>query len=266
MDRLVTIVRLVSSAQQFKSVDRASVGVLAYVTANGRPNALAVTPYVVDGRLVVTSTLALIDKAASIRVDPRVTLTAGGLTITGTATVQVDPTPAFFDQHIRHQELVKYPPTRSLLAVPFHRKILRWYVGRVVIWIEPDSMEEQQMSDRVTITVLDEHDRLQTWCVPAPGDVMADRLALLDHVTDGAAVALVHEEDPDMRDLRQLAIRGVVTGGTLHVSKRRGTLAPTRTGTFGELKRLRVLACQARANRDRLAGWPLIDPPNGKAS
>jgi hypothetical protein len=163
-------------------------------------------------------------------------------------------------RHIRRQELAKYPPSRSLLALPLHRKILGWYVGRVVIWIEPDSVAEQLVGDRVTLTVLDTHSRLQTWSLEAPNDLMADRLALPEHVSDGPALLLVHEEESDMRDLRQLAVGGAAADAVLEVTRRRGTLVPARTGMWGELKGLGALRRRARANRHRLASWPHIEP------
>jgi hypothetical protein len=247
------------TTREYGQVDRATVGVLGYVTAKGWPNALAVTPYVVDGRLLVTSTLALVDKAAALRLDQRVTLTAGGLSVAGQAEVQADPTPAFFDQHIRRQELAKYPPARSLLAVPFHRTLVGWYVGRVLVWIEPDSVAEQSVSDRVTATILDEHGSLRTWAIQLPHDLDAERIPLPSHLPDGRVRLLVHEEDSDMRDLRQLTIRGTSIDGTLHVDHRSGTLTSSRSSTLDQLRTLQSLARRAGGNRDRIASWPAAD-------
>jgi hypothetical protein len=245
-------------AAYVERVDRAQLGVLGHVTPSGRPNALAVTPYVIGGRVAITSTLALVDKAAALRADPRVTLTAGGLEIVGTAAVQVDPTPEFFDRYLRQQELAKYPPARSLLSLPFHRRSLGWYVGRVVMWIDAESVTEQAVGDRATVTRVDRDGRLRTRSVPVPADPTADELPLPPGVGDGPALLLVHDEDPDMRDLRQFAARGVVRNGVLRVTNRRGTLAPTRTGTVDQLRSLRFLAGRARANRSRLADWPIV--------
>ena len=118
------------------ALDESTVGVFAYVMRSGRPNACAVTPYVVDGAATVTSTLALIDKAAAVRRDQRVTLLAGGAHLAGRASVSVDLTPSWFDQHLRAQERAKYPPARSILGVPGHRCLFSWYLGRVVISID----------------------------------------------------------------------------------------------------------------------------------
>jgi hypothetical protein len=245
--------------RQRRQIDAAGVGVLGHVTGAGLPNAVAVTPYVVEGQLVVTSTLALIDKADALRRDPRVTLSAGGVSLTGLAEVRVDPTPRFFDDHIREQELVKYPPARSLLGLPLHRRLLPWYVGRVIIFIRPTAVADQHCGDEATLTTIDGHGQLRTWNLPRPPDLAdptADRLAVPADVADGPALLLVHEEDAAMRDLRQLGIRGTVSDGELVVSRRRGSLTPSPTRAVEELASLRRLAAKARANRARLADWP----------
>lgn len=248
------------TAEQLSRIDRADVGVLGLTTAGGLPNAVAVTPYAVDGGLVVTSTLALVQKAAALRDDPRVTLSAGGLSVAGTATVEVDRTSQYFDSFIRAQELRKYPPARSLLGLPFHRSLLPWYVGRVIIRVRTDRVDEQACGDEATVTVVDGAGGLRTWNVPRPADLGGDHVHLPDGVLDGPALLLVHEEDPDMRDLRQTALRGTVAGGVLSVSSRRGSLAPTSRSAMDELRSLRRLARAARGHREVLATWPQYRP------
>jgi len=247
-------------ADQLSRIDGAAVGVLGHVKANGEPNAVAITPYVVNGELVVTSTLALVQKAAAIRRDPRVTLTAGGVSVVGTATVDVDRTAHYFDTFVRAQELRKYPPARSLLALPFHRRLLPWYVGRVVIRIQPEAASESGCGDGATVTGVDTGGRLRTWNVPRPGDPTADHLSLPTSVSDGEALLLVHEEDADMKDLRQMAVRGVVRDGVFARTSTRGSLARTSTSAVAELRGLRRLARAAKANRALLANWPQYEP------
>ena len=245
---------------QLPRIDRAAVGVLGHAKANGEPNAVAVTPYVVNGELVVTSTLALVQKAAATRRDPRVTLTAGGVSVVGTATVEVDRTAYYFDTFIRAQELRKYPPARSLLTIPFHRRLLPWYVGRVVIRIQPEAASESECGDGATVTVVDTGGQLRTWSVPRPGDLTAEHVSLPSSVADGAALLLVHEEDADMKDLRQMAVRGVVRDGVLARASTRGSLARTSKSAIAELQGLRQLARAAKANRASLATWPQYQP------
>ena len=261
INRSASTLHIVITDVHLRAIDGAAIGVLGHVTRLGRPNALAVTPYVVDGRLLVTSTLALIDKAAALRLDPRVTLTAGGVAVSGTACVEVDTSPAFFDRSVRRQELMKYPPARSLLSIPCHRRLLPWYVGRVAIWIEPNEVAVRPATDDTTVTVVDERGHLVTTIIERPDDLDADVLRV-GEVPSGPAVLLVHAEDTAMRDLRQLGRHGRVVDGALHVERRRGSLASHRTGTLDELRTLRALAAKARANRAQLATWPPIGSPS----
>jgi hypothetical protein len=75
-------------------LDADPVGVFAWVTRSGRPTSCAVTPYLVDGHPVVTSTAALIAKAAAVRRDDRVALLAGGVQVIGSGAVGFDPSRA----------------------------------------------------------------------------------------------------------------------------------------------------------------------------
>lgn len=245
-------------------IDRAAIGVFAYVTRAGTPNACAVTPYVVDGAVVVTSTPALVAKAAAVRRDPRVALLAGGTEVRGAGAVAVDLTPGWFDEHLRDQERRKYPPARSLLTVPGHRHLFAWYVGRAVVRLTEPTVRGRPGDDGVTVTVLDDAGTLSIR--PLEGEVRTaarragpgDELVVGDGPPDGSAVLLVHEEDPTMVDLRQLVLDGVVRDGVLTVAHRRGSLEPGPTGLVSQLRSTRSLARRARANRERLADWPTL--------
>lgn len=237
------------------TLDRSAVGVFAYVMRSGRPNSCAVTPYVVDGAATVTSTLALIDKAAAVRRDPRVTLLAGGAHLGGHASVSVDLTPSWFDQHLRAQERAKYPPARSILGVPGHRCLFSWYLGRVVISIAGTDPAARPGNDHTTITVLDEAGALQTFPIPGLDDATADTIAV-PSIPDGHAVVLIHEENESMTSMRQLAIHGDVSAGVFSGVRRRGTLEPEPHGLRAQLRTSRTMARQAKANRPRLQSWP----------
>lgn len=252
----------VLTEQQLTRIGGAAVGVLGHTTAKGLPNAVTITPYVVDGRLVVTSTLALIQKATALLADPRVTLSAGGVVVEGVATVQVDLTPQYFDRFIRAQELRKFPPARALLALPFHRTLLPWYVGRVIIQIQPQELLDQQLDDAVTLTGLDVAGRLWTRNIPSPSpsSLSDGRVDLSAAVADGPALLLLHEEDVAMRDPRQMAVRGVIGAGVLEVTARRGSLDPSSKSSTDELRSLRHLARAAKRNRALLTTWPRYTP------
>jgi hypothetical protein len=112
----------------------------------------------------VTSTAALTAKAAAVRRDARVALLAGGAQVVGSGAVGFDPSPHWFDTNLRVAELAKYPPARSLLAVPGHRRIFPWYVARAVIRIEPSSVTPMPLDHRVSIAVL-ASDGSSAYCV-----------------------------------------------------------------------------------------------------
>jgi|SRR5580698_7510009 hypothetical protein len=236
-----------------EALDAAAVGVFAFAGRDGRPRACAVTPFLYDGQALVTSTLAVTAKVAAVRRDPRVALLAGGCLVRGRATVDVDLTSRTFDERVRGQELRKYPPARLLLAIPGHRRLLWWYVGRASMTIPLGDSTRAPGSDRVTVTFLDgELPRI----VPLdPGtDVSADEFPVpVRH--DGAACLLVHDEEPDMADLRQLTLHGEVRDGTFRAERRAGTLDPSHPGTLDQLRTLRALGRAARKNRPLYQRW-----------
>lgn len=240
------------------AVDRAAVGVFAWRTRTGAPRSCAVTPYVVDGHAVVTSTLALPTKAAAVRRDPRVALLAGGWLVRGEALVGVDRSPDWFDRNLRAQELRKYPAGRALLGLPFHRRVVPWYVGRVVVALVEAEATPVDGSDRTTVTVV--RDGIP-WITPVAEPAADAPEVPVPTSLEGPADLLVHEEHDDMAELRQLHLRGEIAGGRLVVRDRQGSLEPGPTGTVAQLRKLRALGRAARAGAPRLAGWP--PPPVG---
>lgn len=240
----------------------APVGVIAYVTRAGRPNACAVTPYVVGDRAVVTSTLAYLAKARAVRSDPRVALLAGGIAVEGRGAVGIDRTSSWFDRNLRAEELRKYPPAREILGIPGHRRLFAWYVGRAVIALDPGNVAERPGSDHVTVAVLDTdghlHLRPVTATAPPPAD--APEIDIPGDVADGPAVVLVHEESDDLGELHQLAFHGHLRHGVLRVDRSvRSDLGGG--GTLAQLRSARHLAARARAEAASTEGWPT--PPVG---
>jgi hypothetical protein len=235
------------------ALDAAAVGVFAFVGKDGRPRACPVTPYLYGGQAVVSSTLAFTAKVAAVRRDPRVALLAGGCLVRGQAGVEVDLTSKTFDERVRGQELRKYPPARRLLAIPGHRRLLWWYVGRASIAIPLGDAVPVPGPDRVTITFLDGG---VPRIVPLnPGtDVGGEQVPVpIGH--DGAACLLVHDEEPDMADLRQLTVHGEIRDGTFRAERRAGSLSPAHPGALDQLRTLRALGRAARRNRPVLARW-----------
>ena len=231
----------------------APVAVFAWCNRAGEPRSCAVTPYVVDGHAVVTSTLALPTKAAATRRDPRVALLAGGYLVQATAHVGVDRTSNWFDRNLRVQELQKYPAGRALLAIPGHRRLVPWYVGRVVITLADADTSPAVGPDHTTVTVVVDG-RLRI--APIPDVDPATRAVSVPPELEGPADLLVHEESDDFAELRQLHRRGTAANGTLTVDATTGSLEPGATGSLAQLCQLRELARSARRHRAELAAWP----------
>lgn len=242
-----------AKADAAAALDAAAVGVFAFAGKDGRPRACAVTPYLYAGQAVVSSTLAFTAKVAAVRRDPRVALLAGGWLVRGRAALEVDLTSTTFDERVRDQELRKYPPSRLLLAIPGHRRLLWWYVGRASIAIPIGDGAPVPGSDRVTVTILD-GGLPRIVPLDSATDVSGDEIPVpVRH--DGAACLLVHDEEPGMADLRQLTLHGAVRDGIFRAGRRTGSLDPSHPGALDQLRTLRALGRAARGNRPVLARW-----------
>jgi hypothetical protein len=216
------------------------------------------------GEAVVSSTLAFTAKVAAVRRDPRVALLAGGCLVRGRATLDVDLTSKTFDERLRRQELRKYPPSRQLLAIPGHRRLLWWYVGRASIAIPLRDCAPAPGSDRITVTFLDGGLPRIMPLDPAT-DVSGDQIPVpIRH--EGAACLLVHDEEPDMANLRQLTLHGVIRDGSFRAERRAGSLGPSHPSTLDQLRTLRALGRAARKNRPVLARWARDTAGQGQAA
>ena len=242
-----------ATAEALAALDAATIGVFAFIGADGRPRACPVTPYVHAGAAVVSSTLAFTAKVAAVRTDPRVALLAGGCLIRARATVGIDVTSKTFDERVRAQELRKYPPARRLLAIPGHRRLLWWYVGRASIRIPLADCATVEGADRVTLTVTGAGLPSILTLDPATDPFAAELPVPTD--VGGPACVLFHEEDNKMADLRQLALHGTVSDRVFRVERRVGSLAPTSRASLGQLKTLRSLTRQARRKRPVFERW-----------
>lgn len=237
-------------------VDATSVAVLAWLDRWGAPRSCAVTPYRIADEVVVTSTLALLGKVRALSRDPRAALLVGGQQVRGVATVTLDTTSRSFDTMIREQERAKYPPARALLAIPGHRRLLWWYVGRAFIRVPLEFASPAPGSDRVTATIadvdgprivpLDQVDGISAAAVGATVKLGGD-------VPDGRVCVLVHEERDDFAELLQLTLSGTVTDGYLTVAQRTGTLEPSKAGMVAQLRQLRALGRSARQSRSDIS-------------
>lgn len=217
-----------------QAAGKAHVAVFAFQGPFDNPMALPVTPYMDGPRIIVTSTLAYIRKAELVRRDGRVAILAAGVHAKGTATVQADVSGDVFVARYLAQELEKYPPARSLVQIPDHRRSLSWYFGRAIISFPPTVVEERPGSDACTLTFIDGEGFLDIVPIREP-DTDAPSFvieALHGTIPDGPAVVLLHQESSNMSDLRQMTLRGSVRGNVFSVTSKRGSLAESDSATI----------------------------------
>ncbi len=248
-------------ADALTAADKAQVAIVAYRDAHGLPTAWPMTPYRDGDTVVVTSTLAFMRKAEALRRDGRMALLAGGWLLQGTAQVHADLSGDEFSRRFLDQELRKYPPANDIVAIPGHRWLFDWYVGRVFITLAPSAVRAAAGSDAATLVTLDPDGMpVITPITPPPLDAVsfvpraADGAPLA--LADGPARVLLHAEDAAMRDLRQLHLVGAVHAGVFAVERRRGSLqAKPPRGWWAELQQQWEFHRLGRAGRRRVAGW-----------
>jgi hypothetical protein len=230
-----------------QAVDHTAVGVFAFRDERGRPLAWPVTPYRDGMRVVITSTLAYLRKAEHVHRDGRVALLAGGVHLTGRAQVREDVSGRRFAARLLAQEERKYPPTRRLTRMPFHRLRYWWYFGRALIGFVPESVTADAGSDRVTLITLDPDGMPRI--TPITLDVPAGPVFPLPAPiasAGGPAALLYHQEDSSMEDLRFLLLRGAIRDGRFTVCSRIGSLDPPAAPTGDRWSRLRDEAATHR--------------------
>ena len=212
-----------------EAADRAAVAVLAaWSSKHHRSVAYAVTPYVLSGRLVITSTLAYLTKVRHLVIDPRMSVLVGGYRFKGLAKVRLDPDGTEFVETLRDQEIRKYPPTGWYARVPGHRRLLRWYFGRAIIQLEAASVEDVAGSDTWVIVAGDRAAGAPliepVAAPPAAAATFQPQLARSwAKLPDGAALVLGHAE-PKPWDLRQVRYSGRLVDGMFTVRRRTGGL------------------------------------------
>lgn len=241
-----------------EAIDRAPVGVLGLTAKDLTPRAIAVTPYVIEDEPVVTTTLAFLGKAKMLRNRPAAALLAGGTHVGGDTSVVMHESSEWFDEHVREAEAGKYPPAKSLLSIPFHRRLLWWYVGRAAITFDNPLLRTVAARDRVTLTsVVDGTVEITPLAddLTAEPTFTAERVELGAEVADGPGCLLVHDETDGMAELLSLTLRGDVRDGVLTVTSRQGSLEPRDPGTLAQLSSLREFGRAAKANRATIDEW-----------
>lgn len=266
MDSTSQLLASWGAEQATRAAAAVAVAIFAYRDATGRPLAWPVMPYVDGDEIIITSTLAFARKAAHVRSDGRVALLAGGIHMTGEATVEVDLRGDRFVANFLDQELEKYPPAADIVGVPFSRLLFWWFFGRVFIRFVPRAIDERPGDDAATLV------RVDDLGFPSIAPIMDPPIAdssfrmhalgqdpgIPSQGVEPAAV-LLHSE-PTLRDLRQLLLRGETCDEWFHRTSRQGSLEPASGGgAIGEL--LRQIGYQRRALRSRklLRAWALED-------
>ena len=232
----------------------APVGVLGFTAKDLTPRAVAITPYVIAGEPAITTTLALLAKAKMLRNRPAAALFAGGVHLSGDTSVVMHADTDWFDEHLRELESEKYPPAKTLLSIPFHRRLLWWYLGRAVITFDDATATTVVGSDRTTLTSVVDSRIVITPLAPDLG-TDGDEIELGSNPPDGPGCVLVHHETDGMEELLSLTLRGDVTNGVLRVTTRTGSLEPQQPSMIEQVKSLRALGQAAKANRTEIENW-----------
>lgn len=226
-----------------RAVRAAAVGELAWLGPDGRPDALPVTPLLQGERPAVTYPYAYAELARTIAASPRVALVLsdGRMTGRGWQPLAVlarprlveDPEGELFTADLVNQELRKYPPSRALADSIMLRREHWWYVPRLVLVLDDESV----------VAVAERSDPAHQVLAVGAGGLQVDTVrtgeATRDHVDvhslrdrpapDGPAALLGHDFSvPDLERWTPWVTRGVLSDGVLRVEERpeRTTLEP----------------------------------------
>lgn len=239
------------AGSMLEAVDRAAVAVSAFFGTRGQVIAVPVTPYIHQGKVLVTATLAYTRKAELIRRNSAVALLAEGMHCTGEAEVFSDVTGDFFVKHVLEDEIRKYPPALSLTKVPFHRKVFSWYFGRAVISFAAERIEPRPGDDSVTL-ITSAEGRPNITPLALGYDALGPNVEVSVDAPDGPGLLLAHRESDDMSDLRQLSVRGEVGDGVFRERSRTGSLESADGGSEWGRRR------SATKARKMMKDWPKV--------
>jgi hypothetical protein len=133
------------------AVHSAGVAELLWRSPGGPPRALGVVPLLLGERPAVALPWAFAEDAraaaastgaALVLSDPRLAGSAWRpLALTGRLTLVEDGEGALFTDQLLSQELRKHPPSRALVDSPMLRREHWWYLPRLVLLLDPVSVE-----------------------------------------------------------------------------------------------------------------------------
>jgi hypothetical protein len=228
-----------------RALHSASVGELAWIDTSGRPDALPVTPLMLDDQPAVAYPYAYAQLARRIALAPAVGLVVSEPRMTGSGWTPValqgrphlleDPSGQLVKDKLIAQELRKYPPSRALADSMLLRKENWWYVPRLIVVLEVLSVHavaarKEVFEQRVLAVHSDDGLHLDTVQTTEKDKDQLTVASLLDRpVPGGSAVLLGHDfSEPDLEQWTPWTTRGELADRTLTVSEwpERTTLEP----------------------------------------
>lgn len=253
------------TATWIRAVASAGVAELVWINADGRPDAAAVTPLLLDDTPAVAfsyeraQTAREAGAAASIAVVLSDRRMAGRswrpLAVIGRPRLVEDRDGELFTGRLLTEQLRKHPPSRALADSILLRREHWWFLPRLVVVIEPDAVidiAERAAADGMLAVA--EDDRLRVASVRCDPD---GRLAAVDGTLpaqDGRehpAVVLRHDFSTDLERWPVTRTRGVLHGDTLRTTE--PIADPVVPAPLSLLARLRQHRNLARACRRELA-------------
>ncbi|GAB3855223.1 hypothetical protein GCM10029963_49600 [Micromonospora andamanensis] len=245
-----------------RAIQAATVGELAWLDRDGRPQARPVTPLLLGDRPAVAFPYAEVGLARQLATAPDAALVVSDDRLTGRTWRPVavagrprlteDRDGALFVERLLDQELRKYPPARALIDSPLLRREHWWYLPRLIVALEVVSATA--VGARVggageVLAVARDDQHLYVDSVTRPDREGAEPVRVRSLAgrlpANGPAVLLGHDfSAPDLERWTPWTTRGELTDGVLAV-----TAAPARTALAPPLGLWRRLTRQRRLAR-----------------
>lgn len=265
-----------TTVEMVGAVHAAAVCEIAWLGADGQPDAAAATPLVLDDRPALAFPYAYAELARAIGSARQVSVVLSDarqsgsswrpIAVHGRPRMVEDADGTLFTERLLRQELRKHPPSRALADSPILQREHWWYLPRLVVTVEPEAVSEMPVRsggrhDGVVAAAIG--GRLQV------GGVAIERTApaalLLAPLTPGLilgpdpaavpsgtpAVVLCHDfSTPDLERWTSWTAVGTLGGSeasTLLVSAETGTAElPPPPGLLARVRRQRDLARACR--------------------
>jgi hypothetical protein len=202
-------------------VHAAGLGELLWRAPDGPPRALGVVPLLMGDRPAVALPWARVEdaraaaaspQAALVLSDPRLTASAWRpLALTGRLTLVEDGDGDLFAADLLRQEVRKHPPSRALVDSAVLRRENWWYLARLVLLLDPVSVEpvEPRESPQHAVLGVDD-DGLEVRTVTV-GDWSADPLPLSGGPLTATGPAVLVGQEVSVPDAERWTVH-VTTG------------------------------------------------------